>query len=458
MMLTAVALLLGSSCARIVPQPPSTSACTAGEPVAFAASPSGILEASPEQVHARACGLRVIDVREDDELTGSLGVIAGAEHLPMRRLVGEATSWPRDTPLVLVCRSGRRSGALAEELTAMGFTQVASMTGGMLAWRDRGLPIASAPAVAAAVSPESVMREVSRDDVIEHVGSRDHVRWTKAATLMLHGTQACIDGRDAHAIVGTPGGDAGELVLALAAGERIGGHAFATADVERIVDDYLEAFGQFYMHSDELAVAALVDRLAHVDPTLAPPTDRPPDLARFIAAPPPEARDALLALVTEPELVGCGHLRLMLQHPDAYGVRRAMVADVVRAFYRRLWAGHRDLELVVLAGGHDESAVVTVELPSEVHAYTRIPLLLPRVRDTEVFVAHPQVARFVRRENAAFLLERVPALRADETAYFADLEQLAAQQLDETMTRLAAGLPRYRVSFSGNTFEVTGPD
>ena len=110
------------------------------------------------------------------------------------------------------------------------------------------------------------------------------------------------------------------------------------------------------------------------------------------------------------------------------------------------------------AGNHDESAVVTVELPTEVHAYTRIPLLSPRVRDTEVFVVHPQVARFVRHENGAFLVEHFAALREHETAYFAELERLAALQLDETMTRLAAGLPRYRVRFAGDGFEVVGPE
>jgi hypothetical protein len=93
-----------------------------------------------------------------------------------------------------------------------------------------------------------------------------------------------------------------------------------------------------------------------------------------------------------------------------------------------------------------------------VHAYTRIPLLSPRVRDTEVFVVHPQVARFVRHENAAFLSERVAALREHEAAYFAELERLAAIQLDETMTRLAPALPRYRVSFLGDGFEVLGPE
>lgn len=73
---------------------------------------------------------------------------------------------------------------------------------------------------------------------------------TKAAKLLLHGTQACVDGRDAHAIIGTPGGDAGELVLALAAAEQLGRRAFSAEAVERVFADYLDASGHFYLHTD----------------------------------------------------------------------------------------------------------------------------------------------------------------------------------------------------------------
>jgi hypothetical protein len=302
---------------------------------------------------------------------------------------------------------------------------------------------------------------VSRDDIVDHIADRHRVRWTKAATLMLHGTQACIDGRDAHAIIGTPGGDAGELVLALATAERLHGRPFTPDEIARIFDAYLEAFGHFYMHSDDHAVAALLERLRveHPGAALPSPTDHDA-LAQFMQSPPPELRETILELLADPSFVGCGHLRMMLLHADAYGVRAELVGEVLRNFHRDLWAGHLATDFVVLEGRHHESAVLTVELEHEVHTYTRIPLVSPRVDDTEIFVLHPDVAHFVRRENAAFLLEQIPLLheRVDEAAFYEELDHLADLQMTETLARLAPDLPRFRAIFAGNDFELVGPD
>ena len=40
---------------------------------------------------------------------------------------------PREEPVVVICRSGRRSAGAARTLEGMGFKRVASMRGGMLA-------------------------------------------------------------------------------------------------------------------------------------------------------------------------------------------------------------------------------------------------------------------------------------------------------------------------------------
>ncbi|MDP2341986.1 MAG: MBL fold metallo-hydrolase [Deltaproteobacteria bacterium] len=80
---------------------------------------------------------RLVDVREPDELLPEphgLGHIAGVTALPLATLIDATRSWDRDAPIVLVCRSGNRSGRAARSLEAAGFTRVASMRGGMLAW------------------------------------------------------------------------------------------------------------------------------------------------------------------------------------------------------------------------------------------------------------------------------------------------------------------------------------
>ena len=59
-------------------------------------------------------------------------------------MLGEAArGWDPAAPVVLVCRSGARSGNAAAQLVAAGFTRVMNMAGGMMAYRAAGLPAES---------------------------------------------------------------------------------------------------------------------------------------------------------------------------------------------------------------------------------------------------------------------------------------------------------------------------
>jgi len=112
----------------LAPTPPPTWA-----PVEI--SSAGIPELAPEWVQAHLGTVALVDVREPDELRGELAKIAEADAIPLGQFPGPLADAPRDQPVVLVCRSGGRSGKAALALVARGFTQVASMRGGMLAWR-----------------------------------------------------------------------------------------------------------------------------------------------------------------------------------------------------------------------------------------------------------------------------------------------------------------------------------
>jgi sulfur dioxygenase len=83
---------------------------------------------------------RLVDVREPAELKSELGALVGAENVPLGSLPDVARDWARDAAVVLVCRSGGRSGRAAQALEGMGFQRVASLAGGMLAWREERRP------------------------------------------------------------------------------------------------------------------------------------------------------------------------------------------------------------------------------------------------------------------------------------------------------------------------------
>jgi rhodanese-related sulfurtransferase len=85
--------------------------------------------------------VRIVDVREPHEFTGELGHLARAELVPMAQVIAAAATWDRTAELVLVCRSGNRSGRVAAALAAAGFTHVINMDGGMLAWNAASLPV-----------------------------------------------------------------------------------------------------------------------------------------------------------------------------------------------------------------------------------------------------------------------------------------------------------------------------
>ncbi|MFZ5441406.1 MAG: rhodanese-like domain-containing protein [Myxococcota bacterium] len=103
-------------------------------------NPAGHRDVSVDQVTLPA-GVRLIDVREPHEFTGELGHVPGATLVPMATVPAEASSWPRDEPVLLVCRSGGRSANVAQFLTRAGFTKVMNLVGGMLAWNQAGRPV-----------------------------------------------------------------------------------------------------------------------------------------------------------------------------------------------------------------------------------------------------------------------------------------------------------------------------
>jgi glyoxylase-like metal-dependent hydrolase (beta-lactamase superfamily II)/rhodanese-related sulfurtransferase len=106
-------------------------------------SAAGVPEVAVEWVAASPGGARIVDCREADELAGPLGKIPGVEHVPLAAIKDAAAAWDRQAPVVILCRSGGRSGKAALELMDLGFTRVASMRGGMTRWNELRLPLAN---------------------------------------------------------------------------------------------------------------------------------------------------------------------------------------------------------------------------------------------------------------------------------------------------------------------------
>lgn len=88
----------------------------------------------PVNDYRRALGEdgQLIDVREPSEVAA--GTLPGAVNIPLGELPSRLGELDPLRPVVLLCRSGARSGHAADFLSANGFTDVINLTGGMVAY------------------------------------------------------------------------------------------------------------------------------------------------------------------------------------------------------------------------------------------------------------------------------------------------------------------------------------
>jgi rhodanese-related sulfurtransferase len=83
----------------------------------------------------------VLDVREDSEYYS--GHVPHSRHIPLGALGKRHTELERykNRPLVVVCRSGARSGSACGMLKKQGFEEVYNLSGGVGAWQQANLPL-----------------------------------------------------------------------------------------------------------------------------------------------------------------------------------------------------------------------------------------------------------------------------------------------------------------------------
>ncbi|MGO9293387.1 MAG: rhodanese-like domain-containing protein [Streptosporangiaceae bacterium] len=80
----------------------------------------------------------LLDVREAAEWVA--GHVPGALHMPMGQVGARAGEIPQDQTVFVICRSGARSGRVAQALTGAGW-QAVNVAGGMQDWAAAGRPM-----------------------------------------------------------------------------------------------------------------------------------------------------------------------------------------------------------------------------------------------------------------------------------------------------------------------------
>jgi molybdopterin/thiamine biosynthesis adenylyltransferase/rhodanese-related sulfurtransferase len=126
-------------------------------------------------------GVVIVDVREVEEFAA--GHLPGARHVPRSYLETriEGVVADRDAQIVLYCQSGNRSAWAARTLEDdLGYTHVASMTGGITLWKDRGYEVVVPRGL------DAQQRErYSRHLLIPEIGVEGQIKLLDAKVLLL---------------------------------------------------------------------------------------------------------------------------------------------------------------------------------------------------------------------------------------------------------------------------------
>jgi sulfur-carrier protein adenylyltransferase/sulfurtransferase len=122
----------------------------------------------------------LIDTREPHEYQESH--LEGGKLIPPGLLGEEIESAAPDKSArtILYCRSGNRSALAAAQLQALGYDNVASMEGGILAWQEQGLPVVAAQGMSA-----EQRERYSRHTLLPEVGVDGQLKLLNAKVLLL---------------------------------------------------------------------------------------------------------------------------------------------------------------------------------------------------------------------------------------------------------------------------------
>jgi len=101
---------------------------------------AGVPEIEPDWLVRHLAEVEVVDVRSRTEFEGELGHLRNAKLLPLDELRTRMDEISTTRPVVLICQTGKRSAMAVTILRKAGVQRVANLAGGMVRWRQLGLP------------------------------------------------------------------------------------------------------------------------------------------------------------------------------------------------------------------------------------------------------------------------------------------------------------------------------
>lgn len=229
--------------------------------------------------------------------------------------------------------------------------------------------------------------------------------WLETDEIIRKVPCTCIDGRTQGMRYSVAGGSFGLILhtLALVQAHRMDedrgtdDFSLSTEDISAYIALFARAVGPVYLHSDQTAITKILAQLG------VPPDTR-------LTALTPGQQKTFVQLAAEPELQGCGHIKLMMLQPELYGVPTVLIKRALQAFLWLYFAGEADLLFEVLKGDHHEAAVLLAdpEHPDGPGVGPQTALFMAAPLDDDRFFCHRPlkqtlIARFLDAIRAAGL-------------------------------------------------------
>jgi len=249
------------------------------------------------------------------------------------------------------------------------------------------------------------------DDVESFISPVALLSWTPVHTASF----GCADGRTVETGLGTWGGDIAEFITAINVYEQMTSIRLSLADVTNILRSYLTATGRSRFTT--CMTAQVVRQMVGSQLTSGSSND---DMEAAMRNPLEERQAAMWMKITDPNFIGNDHVKLMLERPDDYSVRKELVQHVIHSFFDILWNQYdplsEKLRVQILSGDHSEAAIVSVTVPDFcVKQAGLVPLISPTSPSSSVVILNPDAVQVLRGELSLFFSRMtVPVVKEDE--------------------------------------------
>eukprot|EP00475_Leptophrys_vorax_P030527 TRINITY_DN457_c0_g1_i2.p1 TRINITY_DN457_c0_g1~~TRINITY_DN457_c0_g1_i2.p1 ORF type:complete len:344 (-),score=100.09 TRINITY_DN457_c0_g1_i2:68-1099(-) len=250
-------------------------------------------------------------------------------------------------------------------------------------------------------------------------------------------TLACVDSRDDHGVIGTPGGDLAEFAAGVYTYYNLTGEEVTLDGIRTFLDNFIRDFitpeRPFYFHTDSTKlgyVFANVTRFLGKTVTQLPQT-----------TPEPDEKDVWIQELTQGYAQGCGHIRLMIGDFEYYGLTSNMVIrSVIQAYYEAYWkADESDKEKFafnVRLGSLEGKALAIVSNVGDA-CPDHSPAVVPNYLGSSVFVYTPNSAVQFRQNILTPFFVSASGGSLTESDFFSSLTDLLDTQLSATLEELS---------------------